>query len=224
MRSGIEEGNVGHAGGEVAAAETGRRRHQQHQPERRLGLADEIGERDRRNEQHRRAEDRPVAAAEHRDRERVGKSHERADQPGQRHELKQLIGRVVEAGLRQFGRDDAPDQPDRKADMLGNDRPDEIAPGDEFALGLPEFLILRVPVRNPACRACSSTDSLSSTPLVLPRSTAPPRRFPRVLLFPSRQQKSRSLKRALRAFPRTAALLVGPSLDQWRRQAAAPST
>jgi hypothetical protein len=36
------------------------------------------------------------------------------------------------------------------------------------------------------------------------------------------QQKSRSLKRARCAFPRTAALLVGPSLDLWRREQATP--
>ena len=149
---------------------------QHHQPERRLGMADEIGECNRRNEQHRRAEDRPVAAAERRDHERVGKPHQRADQSGQRHELKQLVGRVVEAGRRQLGGDDAPDQPDRKADMLGNDRPDEIAPGDKFALGFPEFRILWVPVRNPACvlahRRFPFVNSVGVAPV-----DAPPRRF-----------------------------------------------
>src|SRR5215510_15415119 len=33
--------------------------------------------------------------------------------------------------------------------MLGNNRPDEIASGNEFALGFPVLLILRIPVRNP---------------------------------------------------------------------------
>ena len=143
---GIEERDIGHARGEVAASETSRRGHRQHQPERRFGFADEIGERERRDKQHRRAEDRPVPATERRYRKRVGKSHERADQPGQRHQLKQLVGRVVEAGLRQLGCDDAPDQPDRKSDVLGDDRPDEIAAGDDFALGIPERLILWSPV------------------------------------------------------------------------------
>ncbi len=145
----IEERDVGHARGEVAAAETRKGGGQQHQPERRIRLTDEIGERDGGNEQHCRAEDRPVPAAEDRHRERVGKPHERADQPRQRHELKELVGRVVEAGLRQLGRDNAPDQPDREADMLGHDRPDQIAPGNRFAFGFPVLLILRVPVRDP---------------------------------------------------------------------------
>src|SRR5262245_66579250 len=33
--------------------------------------------------------------------------------------------------------------------MLGNNRPDEIASGNEFTLGFPVLLILRIPVRNP---------------------------------------------------------------------------
>ena len=56
-----------------------------------------------------------LSTAEHRDRESVGKPHQRADQPGYCHQLEQLIGRVMEARRRQLGRDDAPDQPDRKA-------------------------------------------------------------------------------------------------------------
>ena len=91
---GIEERDVGHAGGKIAAAETGRGGHQQHQPERRIGLADEIGEPERRDEQHRGAEDGPVAAAERGHGKGVGKPHQRADQPGYRHQLKQLVGRV----------------------------------------------------------------------------------------------------------------------------------
>src|SRR6516164_9790155 len=64
--------------------------------------------------------------------------------------LKQLIGRVMKAGLRQFGCDDAPDEPDRKTKMLGDNRPDEITLGNEFTRGLPERLVLRIPFRNPA--------------------------------------------------------------------------
>ena len=82
-------------------------------------------------------------------RERVRKPHQRADQPGQRDELEQLVGRVVKAGLRQLGRDDAPDQPDREAEMLGNDRPDQVAPGDRLAARIPERLVFGAPIRNP---------------------------------------------------------------------------
>src|SRR5262249_33803237 len=63
--------------------------------------------------------------------------------------LKQLVRRVVKAGLRQFGCNDAPEQPDRKTEMLGENRPDEITTGDESTCGVPKLLVLRIPVRNP---------------------------------------------------------------------------
>ena len=107
------------------------------------------------------AEHRPVAPAELRHREGVGKAHQRADQPGQRDELEQLVGRVVKAGLRQLGRDDAPDQPDRKAEMLGHDRPDQVAPGDGLALRIPRIFRLPGSSRKSTCLACSSGVSLS---------------------------------------------------------------
>ncbi|MGY4486539.1 hypothetical protein ACVWWR_005730 [Bradyrhizobium sp. LM3.2] len=146
---GKEEGDVGHAGREIAAAEAGGRGNQQHQPERRVGLAHKVGERERRNEQDRGTEDGPVAAAEGRHREGVGKAHQRADQPGHCDELEQLVGGVVEARLRQLGGDDAPDQPDREADMLGHDRPDQVASRDSLASRIPERLIFGAPFGNP---------------------------------------------------------------------------
>ncbi len=145
----IEEGDVGHRRGEVAAAEPGKGRHQQHQPERRFGVADEVGKRQRRDEQHRGGEDGPVAAAERRHRESIGKTHQGADQARQRHELEQLVSIEMEACRRQLGRHDRPDRPDRKADMLGHDRPDQIAAGNKLALGLPELLVLGIPLRDP---------------------------------------------------------------------------
>src|SRR6266496_3356974 len=73
----------------------------------------------------------------------------RASEPisPQRYELKELVRGVMKAGLRQLHCDDAPEQPDRKAEILGDDRPDEIAAGDVFTCRLPELLILWVPVR-----------------------------------------------------------------------------
>src|SRR5262249_9271742 len=106
-------------------------------------------EREGRDEQHYGTEDGPIPAAEGRDCKRIGKSHERADQSRQCHELEQLVRRVMEAGLRQFGCDDAPDEPDRKTEMLGKNRPYEITSRDEFAFRFPKLLILWVPVRNP---------------------------------------------------------------------------
>jgi hypothetical protein len=55
----------------------------------------------------------------------------------------------MKAGLGQLGGDDAPNQPNRKSDVLGDDRPDEIAPGDELAVRLPERLIFGLPIGDP---------------------------------------------------------------------------
>ena len=147
---GIEERDIGHAGGEIAAAEAGRRGDQQHQPERRVGLGDEIGERHRRDEQHRRAEDRPVAAAERRHREGVGKPHQRADQPGQRDELKQLVGRVVEsrpaaAWWRRCSRSARP----RSRDARRRSTRSGCGGRSVLPLRFPERLVFGAPIRNP---------------------------------------------------------------------------
>ncbi len=99
-----------------------------------------------------RAHDRPVPPAEARHREGVGEAHQRADQPRQRHQLEQLIGRVVEADLVEARGRHAPDQPDRKADVLGKDRPEEVAARDPLAGALPEGLVLGVPVGDPMLR------------------------------------------------------------------------
>ena len=186
------------------------RRDRKHFPVRRVRLGHEIGERDCRDEQNGSAEDRPVAAAECRDRESIGKAHQRADQPGQRHELKQLIGREVEAGLRQLGRDDAPDQPDRKADMLGNDRPDQITPGDELALGFPKRSCPRDSSRKSSC----SLRVLSSSKIRVMH-------IPGDLAAIAGNKKRRAQKDATLRFLRDSGVAVGPSLDLgrslWRR-------
>ena len=146
-----------------------RSRRPEHQPERRVGLADEIGERDRRNEQYRRAEDRPVASAERRDREGVGESHQRADQSGQRHELEELVGREWKAGLRKLGGDDPPDQPDRKADVLGNDRPDQIASGDDLPFDSQNFSSSGFQSEIQVGSSCSSAISFQLSSAVMTR-------------------------------------------------------
>ena len=126
------------------------RRYGQHNPERSLGLRHEIGERKRGEEKHCGAEDGPIAAAEYGGSEGVQETGQRTDQSWQRYELKELVRSVMKAGLGQLHCHDAPEQPDRKAEKLGCDRPDEIAAGDVFTCRLPEPLILWVPVRNPA--------------------------------------------------------------------------
>ncbi len=151
----VEERDVGHARGEIAAAK--------HQPERGIGLRDKIRERDGWDEQHRGAEDRPVSSAEGGYRKGVRKAHHAAHQSRQGHQLEELVGGVVKAGLRQLGRHDAPDQPDREAEVLGHDGPDQVAPGDDLALGLPELFVLWIPLGDPGCVTLAHLGSTSSS-------------------------------------------------------------
>jgi hypothetical protein len=83
----------------IAAAEAGRRGHDQHQPERRVGPGDETCQRDHRDEQQHSADDGPVSSAETGHRKGVQKPQQRADKPRQSNELKQLVGRIVKADL-----------------------------------------------------------------------------------------------------------------------------
>ena len=147
---GIKERDVGHARGKVAATQAGGCSDQQHDAERGGRPRHEVGEQRGRDEEQYRAHHRPVAPAENRHREGIRKAHQRADQARQRHELEQLVGRVVKACRRQLGRDDAPDLPDREAYILGDDRPDQVAPSDRLALRFPVVRIFRIPVGNPA--------------------------------------------------------------------------
>ncbi len=150
LDGGVEEVDVGHRAGEVAAAEAGRRGDQAEHPERRVRPLHGVGEPERRDQQQRGAGHRPVAAAELRHREGVGQPQQRPDQVRQRDEQEQLLRRVVEPGRDQERRADAPDQPDREAEVLGEDRPDQVAPGDRPAGRLPELGVLGAPVVDPA--------------------------------------------------------------------------
>ena len=74
-----------------------------------------------------------------------------ADQVGQRDQQEQLLRGEREA--RPCSRNaalDAPEQPDREAEVLGEDRADQVAAGDLPAAALPERRVLRVPVVDPA--------------------------------------------------------------------------
>ena len=130
LADGVEEVDVGHRAGEVAAAEAGGRRDQAEHPVRRVRVLHRDREQQRRDQQQRGADHRPVAAAEPRHRERVRQPQQRADQVGQRDQEEQLLRGEREALREQERRADAPDQPDREAEVLGEDRPDQVAPGD----------------------------------------------------------------------------------------------
>src|SRR5215471_12144051 len=55
----------------------------------------------------------------------------------------------MEARLLQTRGDDAPDQPHRKADVLGEDGPNEVAPSDALAFRIPELCIVGLPIGDP---------------------------------------------------------------------------
>ena len=150
---GVEEVDVGHRRGEVAAADARGRGDQAEDPVGRRRVLHGVREQQRRHQQQRAADDRPVAPAELRHRERVGQPQQRADEVGERHEQEQLLRGEREALREQEGRGDAPDQPDREADVLGEDRPHQVAAGDRAAGRLPEVGVLRAPVLDPATRA-----------------------------------------------------------------------
>ena len=150
---GVERVDVGHRGGEVAAAESGGGRDRDERPVRRGRVLHGVDEQQRGDQQQQRARDRPVAAAELRDREGVGHPDQGADQVGCRDEQEELLGGEVEAGGQQQSRRDAPDQPDREAEVLGEDRPDEVAAGDLPAASLPEGGVVGAPVVDPATGA-----------------------------------------------------------------------
>src|SRR6185312_7901839 len=116
---------------------------------------------ERGDEEQERADGGPVASAEARHREGIGETEERAGEAGQRDEREQLIGGVAEAGGGQARGDHDPHQPHREAEVLGEDRPDEIAARDAPARALPEERILRVPRVDPASGPSHATERRS---------------------------------------------------------------
>ena len=126
---GVEEVDVGHRRGEVAAADASSRGDQAEHPVGRRRVLHGDREEQRRDQQQDAADDGPVAAAELRHRERVGQPQQRADQVGQRDQQEELLRGEREALRQQERRRDAPDQPDREADVLGEDRPDRGCAG-----------------------------------------------------------------------------------------------
>ena len=96
------------------------------------------------------ADDRPVPATELRHGEGVGQPDERAQRRRQRGE-QELAGRVdAEHRLGQEEHQHRPHAPDREADVLGEDREEQVAAGDRLAGGLPEVGVLGPPVVDPA--------------------------------------------------------------------------
>ena len=111
----VEEGDVRHRAGEVAAAEAGEGRDAQQHRERRLRVADADREGDRGQQQQARGDDRPVAAADERDEEGVGDAQRGADEARDRDEPEDLAAVEGEARRRKEHGDDAPQLPDRRS-------------------------------------------------------------------------------------------------------------
>ena len=116
----------------------------------------------RRDQQQQRADDRPVAAAELGGGDRVRDAHERADQRGHRDQIE--LARRVDAvdGLRHEQHHHRPDRPDREADVLGEDGPDQVSLGDLLAAGLPGSDVFGVPVLDVAVTGQSSHGTSST--------------------------------------------------------------
>ena len=132
----------------LASPEPGGGGGREHQPVGRVGSGHEQRDRQGRNEEERRADDGPVSAAELRHGERIGEPREGSDErPEDGDEVEELVGRIVETDLRQLGRRDAPYEPYREPQVLGDDGPNEVSPGDCPPAGRPEPLVLRVPPR-----------------------------------------------------------------------------
>ena len=102
-----------------------------------------------RDQQQRGAERRPHASAVPRYRERVRDPQERADEVRDRDEDEQLRDRQDDADVREVDDDDRPQHPHAEAEVLGEDREDEVLAGDLLAGGLPHPLVVRLPVLDP---------------------------------------------------------------------------
>ena len=149
----VEEGDVGHGAGEVAAAEAGQGRHQQHHTERGVRVGDAQRQPDGGDQEQQGRDDGPVAAAEAGNHEGVGDPEGRADQAGHRDQPEDFGGGEREAGCGELDDHDGPELPDDEAEELGEDGPVQVAAGDGAARRLPLFLVLGVPVGDPAAGA-----------------------------------------------------------------------
>ena len=107
-----------------------------------------------RHEQQRGGDRRPVPPAEAGHGRRVGDAHRGTDQVGQGDEPEELVHGERETGGGQTHRDRAPQQPDREAHVLDDDRPDEVAAGDPPPGHGPEAFVIGMPVGDPATPRC----------------------------------------------------------------------
>ena len=140
-----EEADIGHRGGEVAAAEAAQQRQHQEEQVGRGRILHRKSDADRRDQQRRGRQRRPQPAAEDRRHERIEDAQRRARQAGHGRQPEQLIGVELEADRRQLGDHHRPHHPHREGQQQGRYRDPEIAVGDALAGRFPEFAVVNVP-------------------------------------------------------------------------------
>ena len=159
LRLRIEEGDIRHRGGEVAAAEAGECGAGEKHAIRLLGR-DTPGEGKGRQQQQEAGDDRPVAPAEAGDGEGVGDPQGGTDERRNRDQPELLAQGDLDAGGGQARHDDAPQRPDAEAEELGVDRQNQIAAGDQGAAAAPVGRVLGIPAVDPPAAGVLRTDVL----------------------------------------------------------------
>jgi len=149
----VEEGDVRHRGGEVAAAEAGEGGDAEEHAEGEVRVLHGPGQAQRGEQEQERGDDGPVPAAEDRDGERVGDPQRGAHQDRQGDEPEHLVHGEVEAGGAQLRHHDRPQGPHGEAEELREDREDQVPVGDAAAGTGPLLRVLGVPVVDPAAAA-----------------------------------------------------------------------
>jgi hypothetical protein len=142
----IEEADVGHRAGEIAATQAAQQREQHHDLERRGRVLHRHADAQRRHQQAGGGQRGPAPAAEHRHREGIDEAQRGARQRRQRGEPEQLVGREVEARRGQVHHHHRPHHPDRERDHQRGDRQAQVARRHALALRAPEPRVFGVPV------------------------------------------------------------------------------
>ena len=145
---GIEERDIGHRRGEIAATEATQNGNRDEVPVRGAGVLHRNAQPDRGNQQRSGGNCGPAAATEHGHHKRIENAQGGAGQRGQRRQPEQLIGIKREAHLRQADGHRRKHLPDGKRQQQCRDGDSEVAIGDPVAGPRPERSILGMPLLN----------------------------------------------------------------------------
>ncbi len=142
----IEEADIGHARGEVAAAEAAEQRDQGEHPVRGARVLHGEAQPDARDQHRGGAQGGPATTAEDRHHERIEHPQGGAGDRRQRREQEQLVVAEGEAGAVQAHSHRAPDHPHGEGEQQRGDRDPQVAAGDALAVARPELGVLGAPV------------------------------------------------------------------------------